>query len=348
MSTPGQLQREIAEQPDVIARLLSQGRATAESLAAEIRRFDPECVVIAARGSSDNAARYAQYLLGARHHLTVALAAPSLITLYAAAPRVRRALVLGISQSGQSPDIVAVVAEAKKQGALTLAITNDPTSPLGQAAAHCLPLHAGEERSVAATKTYTASLGALAMLSAALGDDAAAWGQLEQVPQWQSEALALDEVIAAQALSYRDASRFVTLGRGFNLATAFEVALKIKETSYVIAEPYSSADFLHGPIALVDAGFPLFVVAPTGAAHGELNAVLTQLAQKKARLIVTSDDPAVLKLSSTPLPLPTHVPEWLSPLVSVVPGQLWAQALARALGLDPNRPRGLSKVTKTR
>ena len=227
-------------------------------------RTRPRYVVIAARGSSDNAARYAQYLFGAHNRLAVCLATPSLFTFYDAAPSLAGALVIGVSQSGQSPDIVAVVESGRKQGALTLAITNRPGSPLAAAAEHTLPLLAGEERAVAATKTYTAQLCALAMLSAALEGGEARWAELSAVPGLVEQAIAANAGVEGKVERYRYAEHFAVVGRGFNYSTAFEVALKMKETSYLVAEPYSPADLLHGPVAMIDRGFPVLLVAPSG------------------------------------------------------------------------------------
>ena len=233
-----------------------------------MREFAPRFVVIAARGSSDNAARYAQYLFGAHNRLPVCLATPSLFTFYDAAPSLAGALVIGVSQSGQSPDIVAVVESGRRQGALTLAITNRPGSPLGLAAEHTLPLLAGEERAVAATKTYTAQLCALAMLSAAVEGASLRWAELDRVPGLVEQAIALNAAVDEKVARYRYAEHFVVVGRGFNYATAFEVALKMKETSYLVAEPYSPADLLHGPVAMIDRGFPVLLVAPSGRVLG--------------------------------------------------------------------------------
>ena len=340
-------EQEIREQPDAIARQLQQGRAEIEAAAAAVRAAAPHTVMIAARGTSDNAARYAQYVLGVHDRLPVALAAPSLFTHYAAPPRLAGSLVIGISQSGQSPDIVAVVDEARRQGALTIAITNRPGSPLASAAAHVIALHAGEERAVAATKTYTTELVALAMLSAALEDDATRWRELEALPAQVTAALALEAAAAPAVARCCTAERFVVLGRGFNYSTAFEIALKIKETSYVIAEPYSSADFLHGPAAMLEGGFPVVLVAPRGKLT-DGGALLDLLEARQAEVIAISNDPEVLRRAPAPLAIPGDVPEWLSPVVAVVPGQWLAHALATARGLDPDRPRGLSKVTHTR
>jgi glucosamine--fructose-6-phosphate aminotransferase (isomerizing) len=258
------------------------------------------------------------------------------------------ALVLGVSQSGQSPDIVAVLDAARRQGALTLAVTNQPGSPLSAAAEHTVPLLAGEERAVAATKTYTTSLAALAMLSAALGEDERRWEELSRVPSLVEQAIGANADLEPKVSRYRYAEHFVVAGRGFNYATAFEVALKMKETSYLVAEPYSPADLLHGPVAMIDRGFPVLLVAPSGRVLGDLSSLAGTLAERGAELVAISDDEGVLGRARAGLRLPAGMPEWVSPLVAVVPGQLWAVALARTRGLDPDRPRGLSKVTETR
>ena len=341
------VEREIREQPEVLERLLREGRGRAQEIAGRIRERAPRYVVIAARGSSDNAARYAQYLFGAHNRLPVCLATPSLYTVYGAGPSLVGALVVGVSQSGRSPDIVAVLEAGRRDGALTVAITNEPDSPLAQAAEHVLPLGAGPERAVAATKTYTASLGALAMLSAALEASEARREELTRLPAALAAALeangALDDAVAR----YRYAEQFVVVGRGFNYSTAFEVALKMKETSYLIAEPYSPADLLHGPVAMIDRGFPALVIAPSGRVLSDLAALMGTLAERHAELVAISDEASILARARVGLRLPSGVPEWLSPLVAVLPGQLFAVALARARGLDPDSPRGLSKVTET-
>jgi glutamine---fructose-6-phosphate transaminase (isomerizing) len=339
--------REIFEQPDVLARQLEEGRETALAIAREVCAFAPRWIAIAARGSSDNAARYAQYLFGAHNRLAVSLAAPSLFTVYDAPPSLEGALVLAVSQSGRSPDVIAVIEEARRQGALTVAVTNDPGSPLAQAAARCLPILAGEERAVAATKTYTAELMALATLSAAMEQATSRWDELGAVPALVREALRTRDAAARAAADLVRAERFLVIGRGFNYATAFEIALKIKETSYVLAEPYSSADLRHGPAALVDAGLSVVVVAPSGKVAGDVAALLDLFEERGARVIAISNLEPVLSRAHAPLPIP-DVPEWLSPMIAVVPGQLFALALATARGLDPDRPRGLSKITPTR
>jgi glucosamine--fructose-6-phosphate aminotransferase (isomerizing) len=343
-----QVETEIREQPEALERLLRDGRVHADEIAARIRERAPRFVVIAARGSSDNAARYAQYLLGVQNRLVVALAAPSVMTRYASSPSLSDALVIGLSQSGRSPDVVAVVADGRRQGALTIAITNVPDSPLAQAAEYVLALHAGEERAVAATKTYTAQLMALAMLSTALEPEPDRRAELVEVPDRLRRALALNPQAPELASRFRANERAVVVARGYDLATAFEIALKIKETSYVMAEPYSSADLLHGPAALLDAALPMLVVAPGAQRFEDLDAVVALARQRGAPLIALSDDEALLAQADAALRVPPGTPDWLSPLVTIGPGQLWALGLARARGLEPDAPRGLSKVTLTR
>ena len=257
---------EIREQPDVLQRWLDTQMESVRRIAETICQRDVDYVFLAARGSSDHAGVYAQYLLGSHNRLPVALAAPSLFTMYDELPRLRNALVIGISQSGQSPDIVSVIAEGRRQGALTLAITNDPDAPIAEAAEMLLDIHAGQERAVAATKTYTAQLFALAALSVALGgsqaDDMSA---LARVPASVAQALELENEAERIAGEHKELGHCVVLGRGYNYATAQEWALKLKELAYVFTDVYSTADFQHGPIAILEPGFPVLAVAPGGA-----------------------------------------------------------------------------------
>lgn len=345
--TDSHLEREILEQPDVLARQLDQEMAHVTKIAQTIRERDPRYIMLVARGSSDNAARYGQYLFGVANRLPVALATPSLFSLYNTPPRMEGALVIAVSQSGQSPDIVSVVDEAARQGALTLAVTNDASSPLANAANDTIQLHAGREQSVAATKTYTTSLMALAMLSAALQGDEQRVAQLRQVPGWIETVAHNGRDIIQRAERYRYMEACVVLSRGYNYATAFEIALKLKELTYVLAEPYSSADFKHGPVALVEEGFPVLAVIPEGVVAPELTEFLGGLKERGAELIVASAIAGALEQAQTPLPLPAGIPEWLSPLVAVVPGQLFALGLTLAKGFEPDAPRGLRKVTLT-
>jgi len=345
---PTLLEQEIHEQPDVLRRLLTEAADTVKTVADAIREFDPTFVVIAARGTSDNAARYAQYLMGIEAKLPVVLAAPSVHTLYEAKPNMARALVIGISQSGQSEDVRMVVRDAREQGALTLAITNNSDSPLGQEAQFHLYQHAGAERSVAATKTYTTQLTALAMLTHTLTQNTEALATLKIVPEWARDTLALNEDMKQWVQRYRYMERVAVIGRGLNYSTAFEVALKIKELCSITGEEYSEADFLHGPIAIVNPGFPVITVAPSGKTLPSMLKLLDKLGERQAECLVISDEETAKRHGVHIFPLPAGIPEWVSPICSVLPGQLFAFRLAEARGVDIDQPHGLNKVTITR
>lgn len=339
---------EIHEQAAVLEGLLRTQADHAAEIAAAIAARQPAWALVAARGSSDNAGLYAQYLWGARNRLAVALATPSLFTHYARPPRLAGALVVGISQSGQSPDIVGVLAEARRQGAPTLAITNDPGSRLAAAAEWVLGTGAGEERAIAATKTYTSQLLAVALLSAALPGGEEDREALAGVPQAVAQTLQLEEVVAAAAPRYAPIRQCVVLGRGFHYATACEWALKLEELTYIVAEPYSAADFRHGPVAMAAPGFPVLAVVPGGAVYKDVLALLRTLVEERGvDLVALSDEEEALALARTPLRLPGGLPEWLTPIPAVVAAQLFSYHLARAMGRDTEAPRGLSKVTRT-
>jgi len=342
------LHSEIYEQPQRLKSLFESQRETVEKIADVIHARNIEFVFLAARGTSDNAGRYAKYLFGAENSLPLALATPSLFTYYQQPPSIRNALVVGISQSGQSPDIVSVLKEGKNQGNLTLAITNAPDSPLANNADLVLDIKAGEEKAIAATKTYSAQLMAIAMLCAAMSGDASRWKELEHVSSWVSNVLNLDQRIALAAERYRYMLQCVVLGRGYNYATAFEWALKLKELTYVAAEPYSSADFKHGPVAIVESGFPVFAIAPTGKVFESMLKMLKYLKNDlMAELVVISNAPEVMKMAQVHLPIPEDTPEWLTPIVSIIPAQLFAYHLTIAKGYDPEKPRTITKITET-
>ncbi len=339
------LAQEIASQPTLLAGLLDRELAHIGRIVAALPPF--QYVLLAARGSSDHAGIYAKYAWGALAGYPVALAAPSLHTLYAAPPRMAGALVVGVSQSGQSPDIVAVLAEGRRQGRPTIAVTNAPDSPLAAVADHVVALHVGREESVAATKTYTAQLAVMAAFAAHWNGDPHYLADLRRLPEAVAAILVGADAIAARAERYRYMNQCVVLGRGYNLATALELALKLKELTYVMATAYSSADFRHGPIATIAQGAPVIAVAPSGAAHADVRALAQEVRARGAELLLIADDPATLALAQTPLALPAGVPEWLSPLTAILPGQILALHLALAKGLNPDMPRGLHKVTKT-
>ena len=341
------LETELREQPAALARLLERQGAHVADLAKAFRRDDIRYVLIASRGTSSNAARYAQYVLGRAHRVPVMFATPSLYTIYEQPPRLDGGLVIGISQSGASPDVVAVLLEARRQGRPTIALTNDPASPLGIAAEAVLPLEAGEERAVAATKTYLNSLGAIALLFTALGDDAVAREELARMPDLLERQLALSFESAPPIDEYRDAIGATVVARGVNYGTAFEIALKIRELSGLVVEAYSPADLMHGPIAAIQPGWPAIVVAPSGPARPSVEEIVQPLYERGARVIAVSDAASVLESAHTRLPLVGDVPEWLSPLTAVIPGQLTAMRLAELRGLDVDHPAGLQKITLT-
>jgi len=339
------LENEIASQPDVVKRILEDETRHIKKIVAQIPAFD--YALIAARGSSDHAATYAKYVWTALAGYPVALAAPSLLTMYKTQVRLAGALVVGISQSGQSPDIIAILEEGKRQGRPTLAITNDGSSPLASIADHVIELHAGQERSIAATKTYTAQLAVMAIFAATLSGNAEHLDALQQIPSAMDYTLQLDSQLAQRVERYRYMDRCIVIGRGYNYATSIELALKLKELTYIMASAYSSADFRHGPIATIESGLPVFLVMPAGATFDDMLDLAIELKRREAELLVISESEQALSLARTALPIYPGVPEWLTPLITIIPGQLFALNLALTKGLNPDVPRGLHKVTRT-
>jgi len=337
---------EIAEQPAVAERLLRQMESV-QAIGAAIKAANPAGIVIAARGSSDNAAVYAKYVFQLRNRLPVALAAPSLFTHYAAPPRIARYCVLGISQSGAAPDVCAVVEEGRRQGAVTVALTNERDSPLAAAADFVISLQAGLERSVPASKTYTASLVAIAMLSQVIDPNEDFVGALLRIPD-AMRGVERHEAELREMAPLIQGSRVIVLGRGFNLATSEELALKLTETSYVLARAWSAADFLHGPVAVIDPDFPIILVEARGPTYAETRNVFSLLAKRGPRIFQVGDGTVHLPGAAASVLLSSGLPESLTPLTLAVAGQLLALHLAISRGLDPDRPRTLTKVTRTR
>jgi glucosamine--fructose-6-phosphate aminotransferase (isomerizing) len=326
------LRDEIAEQPAVLARLLDDQRDAIAELAATLR--EPRFALIAARGSSDNVARYAQHVLGRLCGIPVALATPSLYTLYDTPPRLDRAFVIGISQSGASPDVTAVIQDATDQGQVTLAITNDTGSPMARAARHVIDLNTGEERSVAATKTYTASLAAVAALAAAIDGDERLETDLRAAPATLAAQLARP-VAAPLADGWE---RCAVIGRGANYGTAFEAALKIKELTGIAAEPYSPPDLMHGPVAVLGPDHGVLAFAPPGPTAAGVHEAVGEARRRGA--------PAIVAAPGADLDL-VPMPDWLSPLGAAIAAQLLAAGLAERRGIEVDRPFGLSKITRT-
>jgi glutamine---fructose-6-phosphate transaminase (isomerizing) len=337
---------EIGEQPKVAGRLLLAAAGAVDAIAARVGAQRPAGFLIAARGSSDHAALYAKYLFGRRNRALVSLAAPSLYTHYGSPPQLKGWCVIGISQSGASPDVVAVVEEGRRQGCLTVAITNEAESRLASAADLVLVLGTGPERSVPASKTYTASLLGLAMLSQAMDPEPDFGAALARVPRALGAALELDDDLDRLAPALLG-PRAVVLGRGFNLSTAEEIALKLTETSYVLARAWSVADFAHGPIAVVDPGFPVLLVGSAGPVADDLHEIAERLADSSCRVVGLFDGtPGPLEAEAS-IRLSSGLPEELTPLTLAVLGQLLAHRVALALKIDPDHPRALNKVTRT-
>jgi len=337
---------EIAEQPEVASRLLAQSRDALAAIGERIRETQPRGYVIAARGSSDHAALYAKYLFGARNRALVALAAPSLFTHYGSAPNLEGQCVIGISQSGASPDVVSVIEEARRQGAATIAISNDAESPLAKAAELVLTLGAGPERSVPASKTYTASLLALALISQAVDADPTFAAALSNVPQAIASALEMDSDLE-KLVAFLSGSRAIVLGRGFNFSTAEELALKLMETSYLMARAWSVADFEHGPIAVLEAGLPVVVVDGGGVMTTLVRSIRERIAAKGCHVVQLVDGDVPDVSSPTTVQLRSGLPEELTPISLAVLAQLLSHRVAVARGFDPDSPREIRKVTRT-
>jgi fructoselysine-6-P-deglycase FrlB-like protein len=342
---PSRMRVEIAEQPEALRRtldaLLPQVGAL-EALGRETRQ-----VLFIARGSSDNAAVYGQYLCSVHAGRLASLASPSLATVYRADLDLQGVLAVAVSQSGATEEIVTTLDWARHCGAQTVAVTNVAGSPLTEAADVALITQAGREVAVPATKTYTTQLAALAVLALSMGRGAAGPGALEGVPD-AVEAM-LEVAPAAEALAGRltDADTVVVSGRGFAYSTALEVSLKLKETCYVTAVGLSYADLVHGPIAILDAGTPAILVAAVeGPMLPEMTGLARRIAGTGADVYGIGGDPDFAAVCRSTLPGPS-LPEHLAPFGLVVPGQLLVEALARAKGLDPDTPRGLDKVTQT-
>lgn len=337
---------EIREQPAALRNLLATQPGRVEALAAEASKRSIDLLFLAARGTSDHAAVYLKYLVEITAGIPAALAAPSVFTLYKASVRLDHALVLGISQSGRAADAIEVLSRSRAAGYLTACITNEEASPMASTVEHPLFCSAGRELSLPATKTYTTSLALSAALAAALGDDPGLIEELNKTPELVEQVLAQEEAFARCAERYRYMDKCVVLARGLNLCSALETALKLSETSYLRAHPFSAADFLHGPIAVVDEGYPCILMAPSGPGHETMLEVATELKKRDAELIIVSDSDDILEFATTPLPIP-RAPERVAPIVEIVASQLFAYFVATVKGRDPDNPRGLKKVTHT-
>jgi glucosamine--fructose-6-phosphate aminotransferase (isomerizing) len=338
--------QEIAEQPAALLKTIQEEKSKVERLGAFLKRRDVDLIVLVARGSSDNAALFGRYLLEVTTGIPVSLAAPSVHTIYGAKLKLGRALVIGVSQSGEGEDINRVLENSRAGGAYTVGITNEATSSMTKLVDETLLMHGGRERSVAATKTYTGQMLLFYMLAAALSDAKTA-PAYEAIPDYAARALKRQTAIAELVERYVFMENCVVVGRGLIYANAYELALKLMETCYVVAERFSSADFLHGPLAMVERHFPVILFAPPGAMLDGVKELMMRLRELRADTLVITSDTEAASLCSRSILMPDEINEFLAPIPYIIPGQIFAALLADAKGLDPDAPRSLSKVTRT-
>jgi glutamine---fructose-6-phosphate transaminase (isomerizing) len=337
---------EIREQPRRLRHTFEAERAHALQFKQFASKQKFRLIVLVARGTSDNAAQFGRYLLELTTGIPVSLAAPSIHTLYHARLDLRQTLVVGISQSGAGPDINLVLDAARRQGAYTLGITNEAHSEMARVVDEVFLVRAGKQRSVAATKTYTGQLMLLYLLAAALGTRITL-PEVSEIPDHVEKALTLAPQIRELVERYRYMRQCVVVARGLNYANAFELSLKLMETCYVVAERFSSADFLHGPIALVERDFPVIVLMPAGKTFRELKSLVHRLHGLRAETLAITSADTKLPDTTRVIGVPGSVPEIYSPIPYIVPGQLIAEALADVKGIDPDKPRSLQIVTRT-
>lgn len=337
---------EIRQQPEALQHTLVGAVRRLAAFRRVVEKRRPRLVVLVARGTSDNAAQFGRYLIEITTGIPVSLAAPSVCTLYGARIDYRDALVVALSQSGESTDTNRVLETARAQGALTLGITNERASTLAGLAEHVFLVRAGKEKSVAATKTYTGQLLLLYLLASALGG-AIKPADLERLPDAVEAALRLEPEIDALSERYRFMDHAVVVGRGLNYANAFEFSLKLMETCYVVAERFSSADLLHGPIALVEPNFPVFAFAPPDATWGSIGETLEKLRGLRAEIVAITDsgNRDIASRATRIIRLPRRLKQALTPIPYIVPAQLFAACLAAQKGLNPDHPRTLRKIT---
>lgn len=352
------MREEIRQQPATVERTLAEEWPQAVKLRAHFQKNPVRLIVLVARGTSDNAAQFGRYLLEITTGIPVGLAAPSVHTLYESRVNWKGAVVIAISQSGESTDTNLVLERAQQAGAFTIGITNESASTLARLSGHTFLVRAGKEKSVAATKTYTGQLLCLYLVAYALGGNISS-DSLQRLPGWCERALALETEIRSRAERYCFMQHAVCVGRGLNYANAFEFALKLMETCYVVAERFSSADLLHGPIAMLEASFPAFLMCPPGVTWKPTCELIEKLQSIKAEMLLITDSSNTHAIAMTsgvqntlviPAPLADngkHPVDLYTPIPYIIPAQLFAASLAEVKGLDPDRPRTLNKVTQT-
>jgi len=337
---------EIAEQPAALALTISEERNKIAKLGQILKGRDIDLIVLVARGSSDNAALFGRYLLEITTGIPVSLSAPSVHTIYNAKLKLDHALVVGVSQSGEGEDINRVLENARQCGAYTVGITNEPSSSMTNLVDETLLTQGGRERSVAATKTFTGQMLLFYMLAAELAYDRSAI-RYEAIPDFVSAALEQRPAILELVQRYVFMENCVVVGRGLAYANAYELALKLMETCYVVAERFSSADFLHGPLAMVERHFPVILFAPPGAMLAGVKSLIERLRELHAETLAITSEIETAGLCTRSIIMPRDIDEFLAPIPYIVPGQLFAALLAEAKGLNPDAPRSLSKVTRT-
>jgi glutamine---fructose-6-phosphate transaminase (isomerizing) len=338
--------QEITEQPVVLERTIQAERVKLQKLGEFLRGREIDLIVLVARGSSDNAALFGRYLLEVTTGIPVSLSAPSVYTLYNAKLNLKRSLVIGVSQSGEGTDINTVLESAKASGAFTIGITNEADSSMATIADETLLIHAGREKSVAATKTYTGQMLHFYMLAATLADEKNKIA-FDKIPHFAAQALQLRHQVEQLVERYVFMENCVVVGRGMNYGNSYELALKLMETCYVVAERFSSADFFHGPLAIVERRFPAILFAPNGVTKQSSLDLLKRLEELHADSLTITNDDEIASLSSRHLMMPKEIDEFLSPIPFILPAQLFAALLSQAKGIDADAPRSLSKVTKT-
>ena len=338
--------QEIAEQPAALAKTIAEERTKIERLGQALKQRDLDLIVLVARGSSDNAALFGRYLLEITTGIPVSLSAPSVHTVYHAKLNLKHALVIGVSQSGEGEDINRVLENARASGAFTVGITNEPLSEMVKVVDETLLMHGGRERSVAATKTFTGQMLLFYMLAAALAKEDRAL-DYQAIPDFAARALEQKPAIVELVQRYVFMENCVVVGRGLAYANAYEFALKLMETCYVVAERFSSADFLHGPVAMIERHFPVILFAPPGAMLEGTRDLIDRLRELRADTLAITGDLEVAGKCSRSIIMPREIDEFVAPIPYIIPAQLFAALLAEAKGLDPDQPRSLSKVTRT-
>ena len=338
--------REIAEQPEALSRTIEAEREKISRLGTFLKSRELDLIVLVARGSSDNAALFGRYLLEITTGIPVSLSAPSVHTLYGAKLNLQHALVIGVSQSGEGEDINQVLENARNCGAYTVGITNEPSSAMVGFVDETLLMHGGRERSVAATKTFTGQMMLFYLLASALAQNKPAWS-FEAIPEYAARALEQQSAILELVQRYVFMENCVVVGRGLAYANAYELALKLMETCYVVAERFSSADFLHGPVAMVERHFPVILFAPPGVMLPGVKDLIKRLRELHADTLVLTSDLEAAGDCTRAVIMPKEIDEFCAPIPYIIPGQLFAALLADAKGLDPDQPRSLSKVTRT-